>query len=204
MKKLLLLPLSFGLLMSCGEHTAKDTITELQNDGESLSDNYMTLVKFNDALVSEATLIDIELYKIFDLDEQNIPESQFKAELDSSLMVFDKIDMNLSNVNQSFSGGAGLLNAMKEFSIESRALVQFYMDNVSILSITEDNWTDEQLNNFDIEYAVKHEAYSMALDNFSDAQETYASLNNMELVEDADLDAETIYNNSTQEIIEKN
>ena len=103
MKKSLILPLVFGAMLSCGEHTAADTLTDLQNEGESLSDSYMTDVKFNDALVSEATLIDVELYKIMDLDDKNVPEEELRAELAASIAVLDKIDENLSTVDPSWN-----------------------------------------------------------------------------------------------------
>ncbi len=204
MKRLLILPFTFGLVLSCGEQTSKDAISELQNDGESLSDIYMTEVKFNDALVSEATLIDLEFYKILDLDEKNVPESQFRAELDSSLGILDKIDLNLSVVDPSFSGGATFLTAMKDLSLKSRTLIQFYIKNVTILSKTENDWTEEELDNFNTDYGTIFDAYSDANDNVIVTQEKFASLNNMELFENTDYDAEAIYNNSTQEETENN
>jgi hypothetical protein len=199
MKKTLLLPIVFGLILSCGQHTAKDTISELQNDGESLSDAYMTIVKFNDALVSEQTLINIELYKIMDLDEKNVPESQFSAELDSSLAVIGKINLNLSAVDPSYSGGAALLSSMKDLSLTSKNLIQFYKDHVTVLSKDEELWTEEELDEFNTNYDIKFDAYSEAHDKFSISQEDFATLNDMILVEDSDLDAEVIYTNSSQE-----
>jgi len=199
MKKKLILPLVFGLFLSCGDHTAKDTISELHHDGESLSDSYMTLVKFNDALVSEQTLINIELYKISDLDEKNVPESQFIAELDTSFTILDKIDLNLSTVDPNFSGGKDLLSAMKNLSLKSRNLVQFYMDNVTILSKVDELWTEEELASYNTDYDIKFDSYSQAHDNFASKQETFAKLNNMQLFEDKNFDAEAIYNNSIEE-----
>lgn len=199
MKKILLLPIAFGLLLSCGEHTAQDTLSELQNNGESLGDSFMTIVKFNDALVSEQTLINVELYKIMDLDEKDVSESQYSAEIDSSLAIIDKIDLNLSKVEPSYAGGEHLLSSMKMLSLKSKELIQFYKDHVTVLSKSDDLWTQEELDEFNTNYDIKFDAYSEAHDNFSASQESFASLNDMVLFEDSELDAEVIYNNSTQE-----
>ena len=71
MKKLLYLPLCAAFLMSCGgnEETFDNMADELAHDAEVVAkEGANDIYEYNDALISEQTLLQVEFEKITDLD----------------------------------------------------------------------------------------------------------------------------------------
>lgn len=197
MKKLYILPIAFGMLLaSCG--SGETTLEELQHDAEAVvEDGAGDIYEFNDALLSEVTLIEVEFAKIYDLDEQDVPMEEFSSEAEKSLEVIAGVKKNLADM-EPYGSGAGFLNAVRDYADESEKVMNLYYDYSELLSIPDADWTDEQLDEFLDVFEPAEEAHSDAYDNISAEQDIFASMNGTSVEEEATFDAQEIYEESKE------
>jgi len=178
MKLLILLSLVVSILSSCKEHLSEDITPELIDYNNSIS-----IVEFNDTMLYELQLIDLELYKTTDLDDQNVPKVVFESSLLASLRLIDSLNSieYLKEMAPTYSGGIDFYNEKKAVLLKSRQLIQYYFDNVDLLSKPEDNWTTKEIDTFYDNYAIIYKAYLNSHVSFELAQEKFATLNELEL-----------------------
>lgn len=198
MKKIFIIPFAIIALISC-EETYDNKIEELQNEAEILAKNGANnSIDFNDALVSEWTLVEVEMYKIVDLDERNVPEAEFVREIKKSLEAVDQVNNNLNKMEVYSNGGKPFLESLKKFVEESRKVIMVYSDNSTILSIPEDDWTNEDIDNFNEVYLAAYQEYVDADTEFGNEQIIFANLNNFGLEIDEAYQADVIYEESKE------
>ena len=198
MKKLLFIPLAATLaLTSCGG--GEDAIEELQHEAEMVAeDGANDIFEYNDALLSEVTLIEVEFAKIYDLDEQDIPADEFASEVEKSLKVVADVRKNLSNIDAYGAGGEGFLQAVKDYAAESKIVMELYLDYSDLLAIPDVDWSDDELNDFIDVFEPAENAHGDAYDNISTQQDVFASMNGTSVEEDAAFDAQEIYDESKE------
>jgi len=197
MKKLYILPVAFGmLLVSCS--SGETTIEDLQHEAEAVAeDGANDIYEFNDALLSEVTLIEVEFAKIYDLDEQDVSEEEFSSEAKKSLEVIAGVQDNLEKM-EPYGSGKGFLDAVRDYADQSETVMNLYYDYSKLLSIPDVDWTDDQLDEFLEVFEPAEEAHSDAYDEIGTEQEIFASMNGTSVEEEATFDAQEIYEESKE------
>ncbi len=202
MKKLFLIPLAATYMISCGSdngHSSSDITDAIEDmDLEHAADMVVEdgandIYEYNDALLSEVTLVEVEFTKLNDLDKQDIPAKEYEAEVEKSMEVIDHAQKNLTNIEPFGSGGEDFLDAVKGYMTESRKLMRLYFDYAADFEIPDEEWTDERYTAYVEDFEPAFEAYSKAYDNINAKQEIFASMNGTSVEESASFDAEQIY-----------
>lgn len=185
--------MTFALLLSCGSSTVED----LQDTADTvIEDGTNDIFEYNDALLSEVTIIDVEFVKIADLDEQDVTKHEFEKEALKSLDIISNVQENLTKIEPFGSGADDFLQAVKEFAFESEKLMKLYLGYAEQLSIPDEEWSDQDIDDFLEIFEPAELAYDDAYNNINDKQGIYASKNGTFVEEDASFDAQEIYNES--------
>tara|TARA_B100000809_G_C15064534_1_gene503686 strand:- start:362 stop:958 length:597 start_codon:yes stop_codon:yes gene_type:complete len=192
MKNLYILPLAFSILLtSCGSN--ESAIEELQHEAEMVVENGADdIYEFNDALLSEMTIIEVEFAKIYDLDDQNVSEEEFSSEAKKSLDVIDGVQENLAKI-EPYGSGKGFLDAVVDYANQSETVMNLYLDYSKLLSIPDLDWSDEQLDEFIEVFEPAEKAHSDTYDRIGSEQDTFANLNGTSVEDEASFDAQEIY-----------
>lgn len=201
MKKLLYIGIFTAFTISCGENqeTFENTADSLTHNAESVAEEGAeNITEYNDALLAETTLLQIEFSKINDLDEQDVPEEEFILEANKSIESIHNIQETLNNIVPYGAGGEDFLQAVKDFAITSETYIKLYLEYSAIMPIPDDELTEEQINKYLEDFLPIDDAYSEAFNNISSKQEIFAQKNGAYVEEEASYNAEAIYQNSKE------
>ena len=195
MKKLYFIPLSLLFATtSCGDGNHENTIEGLQNEANMvIEDGANDIYEYNDALLAEMTLIEVEFVKVADIDEQDIAEEEFIREVEKSLDIIAQVQSNLEQIEPYGSGGEGFLTAVKEFAAESEILMKLYLGYSEQLSIPDAEWSEDDIDEFLEIFEPAELAYDDAYNNINDKQSFFASMNGTSVEEEVSFDAQEIY-----------
>ena len=196
MKKLLYIPIFAAFAVSCGENeqTFDNTADALAHDANVVAEEGANdIYEYNDALLSEQTLLQVEFEKVIDLDDRDVPEEEFILETKKSIEAIHDIQATLDKIEPYGAGGEGFLQAVKDFAVETETYIKLYLDYSEIMSTPDEDLTEDQINDFYEAFEPVDEAYNEAFDAIIEKQEIFAAKNGTSVEEESSFDAHAVY-----------
>jgi hypothetical protein len=178
--------------------------TGFNSETDALTLNAKTLVKdgandiseYNDALISETVLLQLEFEKIADLDSLDIPEEEFTFEAKKSIKAIQNIQENLHSIDFYGNEGEALLVAVINFAVESEAYIKLYLDYTKLMTIPDKEWTEDQINEYIDVFGPPTESYLKAFEDINLKQHVFAKKNGALVVENESFNSKVVYQNS--------
>lgn len=156
-----------ALLVSCG-------ITD---------ESKMNPVGFNDGLVEHIDKSEGYLLELSDLDDEDVSGDEMSKAAKTILADLDKRIEELEKTDAGADGGKEFLDATINQLKSTKALIEAYEQFAEDLSIPDDEWTDEMLDDWDMATSPLYEKYDETFEALEKAQTTFASKQDYEVVD---------------------
>mgnify|MGYP006089512293 CR=1 FL=1 len=179
MKKLLLLPLAALFLNSCSQGP-KNGLEEQESIAKNIeSGQVYDYADYNDGLLAEATLVDVKLAMLQDLDAKDVSAEEMEAACIEAMDEYDRVINALNNISPyGLHAEEFKQSVIKCLKIEVR-LFNMYSDYADLLAIPDIEWAEEEAVMWDETYSAIWEDYLIANDEIASVQEEYSRLNGM-------------------------
>lgn len=199
MKKLLLLPIAALLLNSCGDTDAPKNELETQENiaADIESGRVYGPVDYNDGLLAEATLLDVKIAMLEDLDARDVPTEEMQKACKEALDEYNRVIDALNNIDPYGVKGDEFKQSVIDYVKTTGQIFNLYHDYADLLAVPDVDWTEEDASQWDDQYNLIYEDYLATNDNCIAVQEEYASLNDMRL-DYTGPTAEEIYDESVE------
>ena len=198
MKKILLLPLAALLLNSC-DQGPKNSLEEQQNIAESIeSGEVYDYADYNDGLLAEATLVDVKLAMLEDLDQKDVSTEEMIAGCDVAMEEYDRVIDALNNISPyGLNAEEFKQSVIKYVKIVGR-LFNMYSDYADLLAVPDAEWSVDDATLWDETYNAIYEDYLNANDEIISVQEEYSRMNGMPIGDEVQ-SGEEIYEESLED-----
>lgn len=156
-----------ALLISCG-------ITD---------ESKMNPVGFNDGLVEHIEKSEGYLMELSDLDDEDVSAEEMSKVANTIIEDLDKRIAELKQTDASADGGKDFLNATINQLKSTKALVEAYDEFSDELSIPDNEWSDDMLDEWDMATGPLYEKYNETFEALETAQTEFASKQDYQVVD---------------------
>lgn len=152
-------------------------------------------IAFNDGLVGHVDMSEVHLAELYDLDDQDVSGEEMEAAAKKIIDDLDERINGLEKVTPVGQGGQTFLDATIDQLKSTRALAKVYFDYSDDLAVPDMEWSDEMAEEWDGAIDALYEQYDNTFDALESAQSTYASYQDMDII-DSDVTIEDMYEQS--------
>jgi len=197
MKKLLLLPITALLLNSC-DQGPKNGLEEQEGIAEKIeSGQVYDYADYNDGLLAEATLVDVKLAMLEDLDQKDVSTEEMVAACGDAMAEYDRVIDALNNISPYGLNAEEFKQSVINYVKIVGRLFTMYSDYADLLAVPDEDWTVEDATMWDDTYNAIYEDYLNANDEIISVQEEYSKMNGMPIGEEVQSGSE-IYEESIE------
>jgi hypothetical protein len=143
----------------------------------------MDPVGFNDGLVDHIDKSEGYLLEIYDLDDADVSAEELETAAKKIITDLDKRIGELEKTEAGADGGEAFLKATINQLKSTKALVEAYLDFAEELSVSDDAWTDDMLDSWDLTINPLYEKYDITFEALETAQTSYASKQDFQVVD---------------------
>jgi len=190
MKKILLLPIAALMLNSC-DQGPKNGLEEQEGIAEKIeSGQVYDYADYNDGLLAEATLVDVKLAMLEDLDQKDVPSEEMVAACNDAMDEYDRVIEALNNISPYGLNAEEFKQSIVNYVKIVGRLFNMYSDYADLLAVPDVDWTIEDATLWDETYNAIYEDYLNANDEIIAVQEEYSRSNGMPIGDEVQSGAE--------------
>ncbi|MCB9188804.1 MAG: hypothetical protein H6599_05935 [Flavobacteriales bacterium] len=196
-KNLLLLFAGLSLAFtSCGDSAPESNLEETQHDADQIADGQADgVVEFNDGIVAHVDMGELQMAKLMDLDDQDVPAAEMLAAANEAMADVEQRIKTLEALSPTGIGGDDFLSSAIDHLKNVKAVAEVYAEFSNDLETPDSLWTEDMgamwMNLAEPIFADYEDSYTQ----LEISQGTYGSLNNMDIIP-SDVTIEDLYEES--------